>query len=541
MLSVLLTLFPLLKTGVALFEGCPAGDPSVWPGNHRQMTTGRFPQPRETLLSRASEIDGDGSGGLKSASPRHVQDSCQAGQIPLAKIGDGGSAVELTCCDIGDRRCSGCARFDANGCQECLPGYVRQCETGDNGDAQCHRICVACTDFPGFRDADGKECGRACPSCPQFFSDDQRRRGLSKAVEGVSALEACCACGGGMREATPWAYSDQGDLLVGEPVHLFPIPRTAMLYAEGADCELAKLGLRLDSYTGEISGVPIVSEPFTLDCTVTAVQNPQEGLTFNATIALRVLPFSYGSSRMLVDASSDFKLPVRTSRYKYQQGKWWVRCSSSVFWLQLNDISSFYQDGTIQGSSVGAQFQRGGLTDDGFDISASERTTGLNVSEAGSVLTDQQATKCVVTGVRMKSDSEGKTEEGEETDEVTLTLVRSAQWEDIFLPLQFPSDEPLLLTVGRQVTTIQPLIPISQRSSDQDPTSRYARLPPALFSVRCKDAHTGKWITEHVLRTGEVRVVTGPGDESRVTIFHMNPLTGKGGGFGGGGCIHGGF
>uniref|UniRef100_A0A0G4IC05 Uncharacterized protein n=1 Tax=Chromera velia CCMP2878 TaxID=1169474 RepID=A0A0G4IC05_9ALVE len=73
----------------------------------------------------------------------------------------------------------------------------------------------------------------------QFGRFSERRlykmpsRVTQRASDGLTASKACCGCGGGLTEPTPWAYKDEVGFVLGQSVELLPIPRTASLFAEG--------------------------------------------------------------------------------------------------------------------------------------------------------------------------------------------------------------------------------------------------------------------------------------------------------------------
>uniref|UniRef100_A0A0K6S7L0 TNFR-Cys domain-containing protein n=1 Tax=Chromera velia CCMP2878 TaxID=1169474 RepID=A0A0K6S7L0_9ALVE len=159
---------------------------------------------------------------------------CGEKEIPL-EFFDGDVKPSVSCCPVASRQCSGCVKYDKskNKCVQCRPGWVSMC-----ANSACkERLCVSCKDLP-YADTDGQSCPEICPKEPRLLTKKETSDIRMKGTEGISADIACCACGGGIKQPTPFSYSDSVDLRLGEKVEIFPSPRTASHYAVSSDCNL---------------------------------------------------------------------------------------------------------------------------------------------------------------------------------------------------------------------------------------------------------------------------------------------------------------
>ncbi|CAK9063504.1 Uncharacterized protein SCF082_LOCUS32878 [Durusdinium trenchii] len=214
---------------------------------------------------------------------------------PMASMEIDDGSYTFACCGHESLTCSGCMKLGTNGaCDACAGGFV-----ATNG------ACEACMDFK-WESIEGLNCFSA--TC----SDEK--------VRGFSSNEACCKCGGGHRLATEFSYF-VGAAVVGSPSIVgHPVPRTTAKYSvdkdgrapqegtgsgEGADCELLKHGLTIDSVSGElkfVDGCTSVgcgaSEAFAVSCTITAQQG--SGLTASSQLAVIAYQgLSYGNAPLI--------------------------------------------------------------------------------------------------------------------------------------------------------------------------------------------------------------------------------------------------
>eukprot|EP00931_Biecheleriopsis_adriatica_P091948 TRINITY_DN65793_c0_g1_i1.p1 TRINITY_DN65793_c0_g1~~TRINITY_DN65793_c0_g1_i1.p1 ORF type:complete len:345 (-),score=52.76 TRINITY_DN65793_c0_g1_i1:128-1057(-) len=247
------------------FEGC-SND------GYRSLTDGSWKAvPPQTNKQHSSVLLDDGK-------------SCTDG-IKLQDFS--GGIITTTCCTPATSLfCAGCAHFDQtnNACTKCLGGYQN---IGGR--------CVVCTDLEGFVDPLTQTCltYESNNWCANGVPDEQAWRPSSNTSDatmdqfkfnGVAPTTACCACGGGVKAPTPFMYpAARKPLLLNVPVNEVPEPQTAQEYAADPACELYALGLSLNATTGAITGTPRRSEPFDLDCTITAKESSLEGLEYNFT------------------------------------------------------------------------------------------------------------------------------------------------------------------------------------------------------------------------------------------------------------------
>eukprot|EP00439_Symbiodinium_sp_Y106_P019987 s4214_g2.t1 len=175
---------------------------------------------------------------------------------------------------------------------------------------------------------------------------------------GLSAVDACCACGGGLQTSTPFTYSanlrsfvlgaTMKDTLVnaGDQPH----PRTASSYRvagvlEGSGCDLHSIGLSLNAETGEISGTPTAEEPVEVECVIQAVQDESKGLIENSSVKISLQHFAYAGKLLPFPTDSPY-LP-RTSSSTYSN--WRVACTPHAPWLTIDQ-----QTGALTSSNIGA-------------------------------------------------------------------------------------------------------------------------------------------------------------------------------------------
>ena len=121
--------------------------------------------------------------------------------IPIYNHGWDGS-YRVACCEQDGLHCGGCEDVAENAgfpgsCRTCAGGFV-QLEDGR---------CQACMDMVSWESADGVSCFDLDDSC----TDEK--------VNGISASEACCKCGGGHRAATAFGYY-VGAVVIGTSAYL---------------------------------------------------------------------------------------------------------------------------------------------------------------------------------------------------------------------------------------------------------------------------------------------------------------------------------
>jgi len=275
--------------------------------------------------------------------------ACSLEQTTLVNFASNGDAV-LSCCDAAKTTCSGCAEIAGSSCISCAGGFRK----GPDG-------CIACRDIPGFVDPSGHTCADyvaqgICQDGSKNPSDFNANIAAHVAMadykyNGLSAVDACCACGGGLQTSTPFTYSaNLRSFVLGATMKDQPHPRTASSYRvagvlEGSGCDLHSIGLSLNAETGEISGTPTAEEPVEVECVIQAVQDESKGLIENSSVKISLQHFAYAGKLLPFPTDSPY-LP-RTSSSTYSN--WRVACTPHAPWLTIDQ-----QTGALTSSNIGA-------------------------------------------------------------------------------------------------------------------------------------------------------------------------------------------
>uniref|UniRef100_A0A0G4FS49 Apple domain-containing protein n=1 Tax=Chromera velia CCMP2878 TaxID=1169474 RepID=A0A0G4FS49_9ALVE len=450
--------------------------------------------------------------------------------------------VDASCCPIGKKSCTGCAHFDlqTSTCKECQHGLTALClqqfADGEAHDCTSTSVCLNCVDVTGWTDRHGRGCAEVCPATPKIFSENEIKQFREDEASGVAAHEACCACGGGTKSPSAWAYMGRAEVLFGDSVRLWPQPRTASHYVPAPECDLSSYGLTLDSVTGEISGTVERSgnetEAVSVSCPVMAVQSTEEGLTFNATATLRIAPFSFGSAALFLE-DDDPNPPEVHTRLSYQSGSLKFACTPSLPWIDTDALKTGKLKVKAQGRKVGGT--AGGI--DG--IEAAEAAVGdlpdpdneAGSASAGTPLDSLMSGRCTATYSRIVKTVPGGTAETVE-DTIDVLLVRYRKWKAISYP-DLPTPNTLRLVAGQ---TLPPsgreLLP-ENSEFPQNRNTYFRASKPAYFTVACGipgldgDA-AGK--TTHNIHTGEVRFASANGTAD-LRLFDLNAHSGLISGF----------
>uniref|UniRef100_A0A0G4GFJ7 Apple domain-containing protein n=1 Tax=Chromera velia CCMP2878 TaxID=1169474 RepID=A0A0G4GFJ7_9ALVE len=463
---------------------------------------------------------------------------CPKDSVPLFAAKSDGK-VDASCCPIGEKSCTGCAHFEGGACKECQKGLTAVClqqfAHGEAHDCSSSTVCLHCVDVPGWSDRNGKGCSEVCPDKPKIFSQQELENFREDEAGGVAAHEACCACGGGTKTASAWAYMGRAEVLFGDKVHLWPQPRTASHYVPAPECDLTSYGLQLDSVTGEITGTVEragnETEAVSVSCPVMAVQSTEGGLAFNATASLRIVPFSFGSVVLFVEEGSKEPLEVH-SRLKYKQGSLKLQCNPKLPWIDSDAL----KDGKIavkkNGPAVGGI--GGGI--DGTEAAEAavgdmpdiENDAG---APAGMPLDSLMSGHCTATYTRIVKTVPGGASETVD-DTIDLVLVRYQKWKGINYP-ELPSPDTLRLVSGQSLPpTGKELLPEDSDYPKQKQTY-FRASKPAYFTVACgfpgmTGDEAGK--TSHNMQTGEVRFSTSDG-KANFRVFDLNARSGLISGF----------
>uniref|UniRef100_A0A0G4F0F9 Uncharacterized protein n=1 Tax=Chromera velia CCMP2878 TaxID=1169474 RepID=A0A0G4F0F9_9ALVE len=484
------------------FEGCPA----ILPGsasfsNTHASTLSRRGEKREhSLVSREDTRGGDTETGTTSAS---AMKTCSSGQFTVERFRNSLPPV-ITCCNEDSVRCAGCSEANSSGncaTNRCKPGFEPLCAPFTSNCAT--KTCTACEDLP-YEDADGNSCSVLCTD-DKVYNATETANFKEKGRGGLTAMDACCKCGGGVRTPTPFAYEKKATTL-GRPVSMKPYPRTARRYLF-SDCDaLLEHGLHANAETGEISGTPTASEAFKASCVVTAVQDEARGLMYNTTATVDVAPFSYGSRFLAVGAHGNIK------------------------------VKSGY---TLQGTT---KAESGGLASPpGFSIPAMRTiagASGVNATE-GAEGTDpeipvvkQPASQCRISAVRQVTKSGSKTEETTDSENIIAvyhSLPTSISYAS--LPTLPSGEKSLSVTLGHPITSgrdrVVPVWSNGDLGTNDDGTP-VSPLAPIAYSLACSTntagvtGDTGKVV--HVMHTGKLLYVK---EGEQVELGRLDALTGE--------------
>uniref|UniRef100_A0A0G4FQB4 Apple domain-containing protein n=1 Tax=Chromera velia CCMP2878 TaxID=1169474 RepID=A0A0G4FQB4_9ALVE len=484
------------------FEGCPAAS---------ETETGAWaldPGQEETTVLEA--------GSQESTDRVNLQGGRST--IPI-EIFKSSAAPQVISCNVDSLECAGCAQLDSNGkCTKCRPDWSRTCTAGNPPACRC----TSCEDLP-YLDAGGKVCAEICTYGGAPVSDTKKQEIIKQSREGISALDACCGCGGGTHMATPFAY-DQIDFLLGDTVSLKPRPRTASRYVPSDDCGLEKYGLSLDSQTGKISGRITSNEAFAVSCQVTAVESEELGLVFNATVHVRASKFHYREPTLMMKPGVTLS-PVVVGSLSAQGRAFQITCNPKIDWL---DLASFSSDGVLKMKSGGNKPLAGGLGAHEVDSGSEANRGGANNTDAGLPLMMQPASICSISGSFNKKASslvETETEANPRPDEkskesISVLAMAWSMWSS----LKYPSTQGkgLLLTVGQAVSKG----PHSPKPGVKPKPGFSEPLAPAFFSIACSLKGQSGDVVVHEVSTGDV-VFVGPQADERVVLFNMNPLNGQ--------------
>ena len=241
--------------------------------------------------------------------------------------------TSTTCCPMDSTDCGGCANFSSGKCQECETGFIRQNDS-----------CVACLSTIDWIN----EKGDSCEALNLADCND-------RPVNGQSSKQACCKCQGGHKSPTPFKYADIRFVL-GETIHLQPLPRTATRYSLDAGCSLSAFNLTMDGSTGAISYVASMDrpvKPFSVQCEVTAHQGVGLSETVKVLVAADYMTYT---SPALVFSEKVSAYTLSTVAGTWADFK--MVCAPEQPWLSLDT------SGTLSSlSSEAGAHEAGGLTE----------------------------------------------------------------------------------------------------------------------------------------------------------------------------------
>ena len=223
------------------------------------------------------------------------------------------NSSDTSCCPSDSLSCGGCASYASGKCEACLGGY----ELKDG-------VCLACIGTAGWTN----ELGETCDAISITGCND-------RPVNGQSSNQACCLCKGGHKSPTPFIYPDTR-FVVGAPVHLSPLPRTAKRYSLNADCGFAAYNLSLNGETGEISyGTSGKStKAFSVQCEVTAHQGV--GLASTTKVSVSVDFMNYGASALIFSPTLRSVALVTSTNPSSEWKDYSMTCAPAAPWLSIS-------------------------------------------------------------------------------------------------------------------------------------------------------------------------------------------------------------
>ncbi|CAE8610972.1 unnamed protein product [Polarella glacialis] len=452
----------------SLFEQCaPDFAAGAFGGGKQQQQQRSFSKGAglSQAENRSSELGGLIQLQLGSSSGKRRGSCNAASEVPLLRLeaadtsSQTAGSASLSCCPAESLACAGCESMSADVCGQCRGGFVRS----SSGS------CSACRDIPGFVDSAGQTCREYADLgiCSGGSADASKFRQLASSkfgatladlenfrLHGLSAKDACCACGGGMRVASVFTY--KGNLrafALGAAMVSFPHPRTAESYelVDGLQsmCNLHGFGLQLNASTGAVSGTPVSEEPAEVECQVEAVQDAERGLKANTSVKISLQWFAYPAKVLTFPASSPY---VPSFRPGATYSQWALACTPQVPWLSI--------DG-----------QTGALSRPSQDPSSVR----------------PRVAHCTISAFNQS-----------DTHEASVTVVLPKHWGRLQLSILEPSEhsagqapaeqeaqvaEVLDLVVGRAM----PPLKLTNAPSPADSDA----LPPAAFSAQCRATGSG--------------------------------------------------
>ncbi|CAJ1416515.1 unnamed protein product [Effrenium voratum] len=260
---------------------------------------------------------------------------CGVNDVLLRRFYDG--IVDEQCCEATRLSCSGCGDYDkANDtCKKCEEGYIL---TSDGH-------CDVCQDMPEWTDGSDRGCefyggkdgfcahgavtektiaeSKTKTAVAQFLNESE-----SWVRNGLSALAACCVCGGGLPGLAPFVYPVLS-LPSGSPVRIAPLPRVASIYSS-KNCNLHGLGLSINYSSGIISG-ELIDDPRDIDCEILA--HSRHGLEIKAPLKLSFADFTYGMPTLTFKPGYNYTVQTR-KEHSFRDFD--MKCTPELPWLKIN-------------------------------------------------------------------------------------------------------------------------------------------------------------------------------------------------------------
>ncbi|CAE7246022.1 unnamed protein product, partial [Symbiodinium pilosum] len=239
--------------------------------------------------------------------------------------------VYQQCCPAASLACAGCVEYDAatDSCSACASGFAPSISKDGN-----QTTCSLCSDIPwidswgfGCQDyVDGLSCASGQTQAnnrSDHLVDAERVHG------GMSAKEACCACGGGSRKDVPFSYPAVHIPCGKTAVSALPLPRLDVSYVT-ENCAFHSMNLTMDSLNGHVFGEISTHEPQSISCEITT--NSRKGAGGFATLQVHIAHFAYPQSILTFTELNQSFAPSFQGTYTGFQ----LRCTPDVPWAQID-------------------------------------------------------------------------------------------------------------------------------------------------------------------------------------------------------------
>ena len=256
---------------------------------------------------------------MRGATASDVPLECSKHELLLNDFRQG--RVYQQCCPATSLACAGCVEYDAatDSCLTCASGFAPSMPKDGN-----QTTCSLCSDIP-WQDSWGFSCEEYehAQSCAmgqiQVYNRTDHLVDAERVHSGMSASEACCACGGGSRQEVPFSYPAVHIPCGKNAVSALPLPRLDVSYLT-ENCAFHSLNLTMDSRNGHVFGDISTHEPQSISCEITT--NSREGAGASATLQVHVAHFAYSQSALTFTepnqsfAPSSSALRVKSWRFR---------------------------------------------------------------------------------------------------------------------------------------------------------------------------------------------------------------------------------
>eukprot|EP00439_Symbiodinium_sp_Y106_P038979 s108_g4.t1 len=266
---------------------------------------------------------------MRGATASDVPLECSRHEMLLNNFREG--KVYQQCCPAVSLACAGCVEYDAamDSCSSCASGFAPYVAKDGN-----QTTCKLCSDIP-WQDSWGFGCqdyvdGNSC-AAGQIKANNRADHlvDAERVHSGMSASEACCACGGGSRQEVPFSYPAVHIPCGKTAVSALPIPRLDVTYVT-ENCAFHSMNLTMDSRSGRVFGEISTHEPQSISCEIASDSRKWAGTS--ATLQVHIAHFAYSQSVLTFTELNQSFLPGFQGRYKDFQ----LRCTPDLPWASID-------------------------------------------------------------------------------------------------------------------------------------------------------------------------------------------------------------